>query len=144
MDSCFEKLEYTDEKKVIAYCKSIIKAVELTRDVAMKSKMKSKKAYDAIDSGDKQMMWNVLQEYLHNYPKLTATAYGVYICRVDANFYDSITEDDISEQLKIVIALIYLNEAQKSVAHEKIKSCLKKILKQSKVFSDKEIELLLL
>lgn len=143
MDSYFEKLEYTDEEKVIAYCKSVIKAVEKTHDVAIKSKMKCQKANNALASGDKQIMWNVLQEYLHNYPKLIAPAFGVCICRVDSDFYNRVTEKDIAKQLEIVIGLIYLYEASHCAAKETIKACLKKILKQSNVFSDKEIELLL-
>jgi hypothetical protein len=43
-----------------------------------------------------------------------------------------------------VIGLIYLNEAKHCVAKETIKACFKKLLKQSGVFSEHEIEVLLL
>lgn len=144
MDGYVNKLDYTDEEKVMEYCKNIIKAVEMTHEVVTKSKLRSKQANDAIATGDKIIMWNVLQEYLHNYHKLLAVSYGVCICQVDADFYNQVTEDDLEKQLKIVIGLIYAYEATHCVAKEKIKACFKKLLKKSGVFSDKEIERLVL
>lgn len=143
MDGYVNKLDYTDEEKVMEYCKNIIKAVEMTHEVLTKSKLRSKKANDAIATGNKKTMWNVLQEYLHNYPKLLAASFGVCICRVDADFYAQVTEADIEKQLKIVVGLIYAYEATHCAAKEKIKACFKKLLKKSGVFSDKEIERLI-
>ena len=116
----------------------------MTHEVVTKSKLRSKKANDAIAPGNKITMWNVLQEYLHNYPKLLAVSCGVCICRVDAGFYAQMTEADLAKQLEIVIGLVYAYEATHCVAREKIKACFKKLLKKSGVFSDKEIEILVL
>lgn len=144
MEQYAQNIMCTDEEKVITYCKNIIKAVEKTRDVAAQSKLKSRKIKDALQTKDKQTMWNVLQEYTHKHPKLFTMANGVQLRRVDEDFYRNVSEKDVARQLEIVIGLIYLNEAKHCVAKETIKACFKKLLKQSGVFSEHEIEVLLL
>lgn len=144
MEQYAQDIMCTDEEKVITYCKNIIKAVEKTRDVAAQSKLKSHKIEKALHTKDKRTMWNALQEYIHKHPEFFTMANGVQLRRVDADFYKNLSEQDIARQLEIVIGLIYLNEAKHCVAKEKIKACFKKLLKQSGVFSEHEIEVLLL
>lgn len=144
MEKYEQKLVCENEEKVLEFCRNLVKAVEKTREVAVKSKMMCQKANDAIVQRDKQTMWNVLQEYIHEYPKLFTIANGVQLIHVDIDFYENLTEEDVSKQLKIVIGLIYLDEVKHCVAKETIKACLKKLLKQSGMFSDREIEILLL
>lgn len=50
MDQYAQNLVYTDEEKVITYCKNIVKAVEKTRDVAAQSKLKSRKIEEALQT----------------------------------------------------------------------------------------------
>lgn len=102
------------------------------------------KIEDAPQTKDKQIMWNVLQEYIHKHPELFTMANGVQFRRVDEDFYRNVSEKDVVRQLKIVRGLIYLNEAKHCAAKETIKACFKKLLKQSGVFSEHEIEVLLL
>ena len=144
MEKYAQNLVYTDEEKVVTYCKNIVKAVEKTRDVAAQSKLKSRKIKDALQTKDKQTMWNVLQEYIHNNPELFTMANGVKLRRVDADFYKNVSEEDVARQLEIMRGLIYLNEAKYCAAKETIKACFKKLLKQSGVFSEHEIEVLFL
>lgn len=144
MEHYAQNLVYTDEEKVITYCKNIVKAVEKTRDVVAQSKLKSRKIEEALQMKDKQIMWNVLQEYIHKHSELFTMANGVLLGRVDVDFYENVSEEDVAKQLEIVKGLIYLNEAKHCVAKETIKACFKKLLKQSDMFSDHEIEVLLL
>ena len=144
MEEYAQNIIYADEEKVLTYCKNIVKAVDKTREVATKSKLLSRKAREVLETKDKQAMWNVLQEYIHKYSELFTMANGVQLRRVDADFYASVSEEDVAKQLEIVIGLIYLNEAKHCVAKETIKACFKKLLKQSGMFSNHEIELLLL
>lgn len=144
MEDYAQNLSYTDEEKVLTYCKNIVKTVEKTREVATKSKLISRKAREALETKDKQTMWNVLQEYIHKHSELFSMANGVQLRRVDTDFYVNVSEEDVAKQLEIVIGLIYLNEAKHCVAKETIKACFKKSLKQSGIFSNHEIELLLL
>lgn len=144
MEKYAQNLVYTDEEKVLVFCKNIVKAVKKTREVAAKSEMICRKANNALALKDKQTMWNVLQEYIHKYPQLFTISNGVQLKRVEVNFYENISEDDVATQLKIVIGLIYLYEAQHCAGKEAVKACFKKLLKQSGMFSDREVELLLL
>ena len=144
MEEYAQNLVYTDEEKVLVFCKNIVKAVKITREIAAKSEMICRKANNALALKDKRTMWNVLQEYIHKYPQLFTISNGVQLKRVEVDFYENITEDDVATQLKIVIGLIYLNEAQHCAGKEAIKACFKKLLKQSGMFSDREVELLLL
>ncbi len=144
MEQYAQSLVYTDEDKAIIYCKNIIKAVEKTRDVAARTKLKSRKLEEALQTKDKQTMWNVMQEYIHKQLELFTMTNGVQLRRVDADFYKNESEEDVARQLDIVRGLIYLNEANHCVAKETIKACFKKLLKQSGVFSEPEIEVLLL
>lgn len=144
MDECAQNLIYTDEEKVLTFCKNIVKAVEKTREVGAKSRLISRKAREALETRDKQTMWNVLQKYIHKHSELFTMANGVLLGQVDAAFYENVSEEDVANQLEIVIGLIYLNEAKRCAAKETIKACFKNLLKQSDIFTDHEIELLLL
>lgn len=144
MEEYTQNLICTDEEKALIYCKNVVKAVEKTHEVAVKSKILSQKALEAIRTGDKQFMWITLQKYIHKYQKIFAMVNGVRLVRVNADYYESVTEADIAKQLNVVIGLIYLNEAKNCTAKETIKACLKKLLRKSGAFSDREIELLFL
>ncbi len=144
MEECAQNLIYANEEKLLTLCKNIVKAVEKTREVAAKSKMICRKANDALALKDKQTMWNALQAYIHKYPQLFTIANGVQLKRVYVDFYENVTEEDVSKQLKIVIGLIYLNEARHCAGKEAVKACFKKLLKQTEMFRDREVEALLL
>lgn len=144
MENNYQKLQYRDDEKATTYVKAIIKAVNMTRQVATKSKMKSKKAREAIETKDKAFMWNTLQEYLHDYKDFINTTNIIHVCSVGMEFYNQVTVTEIEWQLKMIIGVIYDYEAKHCIHNETIKHCLKKLLKTSNIFTDKEIELLLL
>ncbi len=144
MEEYTQNLTCTDEEKVFIYCKNIVKAVEKTHEIATRSRILSQKAREAIRTGDKQTMWITLQEHLYKYQRIFTMANGVQLVRVNADYYESVTKEDIAKQLNIVIGIIYLNEAKHCSAKETIKVCFKKLLRQSGAFSDREIELLFL
>lgn len=89
-------------------------------------------------------MWNVLQEYIHKHPELFTMANGIQLRRVDVDFYKNVLEKDVARQLEIVRGFIYLNKAKHCAEKETIKACFKKLLKQSSVFSEHEIDVLFL
>lgn len=129
------------EGKVLIFCKNIVKAVEKTREVVTKCECMCHKANNAIASKDNRTMWTVLQEHINRYNNLFTGANGVQVMYVDTDFYEKLTEDDVVNQIRIVIGGIYLSEAKKSAAHEVIKQCFKKLVKQTGVFSNREIEI---
>lgn len=144
MENNYHNLQYTEDEKAAAYVKAIIKAVDMTHQVAEKSKIKSGKAREAIKTKDKEFMWNTLQEYLHDYKEFINTTNTMRICSVGMDFYNQVSVTEIERQLKMIIGVIYDYEAKHCLYNETIKQCLKKLLKASRVFTDKEIELLLL
>lgn len=143
MENKFQNLQYADDEKAVAYVKAIIKAVDMTHQVAEKSKIKSRKAREAIETKDKEFMWNTLQEYMHNYKEFINTTNTMRTCSVGMDFYNQVTVMEIERQLKMMIGVIYDYEAKHCLNNEAIKQCLKKLLKASGVFTDKEIEFLL-
>lgn len=144
MENNYQKIQNTDDEKVIAYVKAIIKAVDMTHQVAAKAKMKSRKAREAIKTKDKVYMWNTLQDYLHSYKDFICKTNKMSLCEVDIEFYNQITLEEIEQQLKMMIGIVYDYEAKHCICSETIKYCLKKLLKASNLFTDKEIEHLLL
>ncbi|MCM1537787.1 MAG: hypothetical protein NC254_05270 [bacterium] len=144
MENNYQNLQYTDDEKVTEYVKAIIKAVDMTHQVAAKAQMKSKKAREAIESRDKEFMWNTLQEYLHKYKDFINTKGTMCIYNVGIDFYNQVTVSEIEQQLKIMIGVVYDYEAKHCVHNEMIKQCMKKLLKISGAFTNKEIERLLL
>lgn len=60
MENNYQNLQYEDDEKAVAYVKAIIKAVDMTHQVTEKSKIKSRKAREAIETKDKEFMWNTL------------------------------------------------------------------------------------
>lgn len=106
MEDNYLNLQYTDDEKAVAYVKAIIKAVDMTHQVAEKSKIK-RKAREAIETKDKEFMWNTLQEYLHDYKEFINTTNIMRICSVGMNFYNQVTVTEIERQLKMMIGVIY-------------------------------------
>lgn len=58
MENSYHNLQYSNDEKVTTYVKAIIKAVNMPHEVAIKSQMKRKKAREAIESHDKELMWS--------------------------------------------------------------------------------------
>lgn len=143
MENNYHNLQYTDDERTMTYLKAVIKAVHMTHEVTAKSEIKSKKARDAIESQNKELMWSTLQQYIHNYMEFLKQSNKICVYKVDMDFYNKITVAEIERQLNIMIGIVYDYEAKHCVAKETIKKCLEKILKSSKVFTQKEIEYLL-
>ena len=92
-------------------------------------------------------MWRTLQEYIGYYAgfinSMTMLT-GIGLQRVNREFYDRVTAVDIEHQLQIIIGFVYAKEALDSVCRETYKQCVKKLLRQSKLFDDNELKRLLI
>lgn len=144
MENNYQSLTYSNEEKVMTYVKAIIKAVNTTHKVNTISEMKSRKIREVIKSKDKELMWSTLQEYICHYFDYIRQSNKIMLYAVDAEYYDNITVAHIERQLNIMIGIVYDYEAKHCVKNEVIKKCLESILKRSGIFTDKEIELLIL
>lgn len=144
MDEKLQELQIRYEEKSLKTAELAKKAAELTHTVCA-ANTKSQKAIDAIKTHDKVIMWNTLQEYLWEYSNFinsTSLITGLGLYKVDREFYEQITNEDIEKQLRIVVGYIYAHEAANSVAKATFKSCLKSLMKKSGMFTDAELALL--
>ena len=132
--------ELTNDKTE-KYYESIVKACEKLHVVAVAMK-KSEKARNILKSEDKMAIWNVLQEYLREYADFINShkrLTGMEVYKVDKNYFETITLTELKRQVKGAIAFVYLKEAMITIAKETFKQCLKSVLKETKMFSEKEI-----
>ncbi|MDE7308331.1 MAG: hypothetical protein K2N61_06640 [Lachnospiraceae bacterium] len=77
--------------------------------MAAKCKLISHKAKDALETRDKQIMWSVLQEYIHKHSELFTMANGVQLRWVDADFYANVSEEKEFTQRKKTEEYAWLN-----------------------------------
>ena len=59
---------------------------------------------------------------------------------VDGNTYAQLSAVDLIQQLHCVITLVYKDTALETVNKEAFRECVKSLLKQSKMFTDKELD----
>lgn len=133
-----------DIKKTEAIADALKRAAERAHTV-FSAKAKSERALFAIKLTDKYSMWEILQEYYGEYKDFINslsgfTNYTIY--SVEKDFVEKISADDIRNQLRILVGFIYAKEAITSAAKQTYKDCVKRILKGTKLFTDKELALL--
>lgn len=139
----YQSIYITNEDKVFEYVKAIIEAVKKTRCIKMKCEKITEELQQAVISGDREYMRNVLQKYIHKYKKALDGSWHVKIVYVQKADYEELALEDIKNQLRFLIGFIYAYEAKRCAAKEIIKKCLEKILHQTGKFSKEEIAFLL-
>ena len=139
-----QKINSTDQENAAKLFEYVKKAAEMTHTVIMAAQ-KSQKAVCAIQSGGKNTKWMVLQKYLKEYGAFinkTTFITGIHVYPVDKEFYDTVGSSEINQQLQIIIGIVYLKDAINSVGKESFKECLKKLLKQSGLLTEAQLNLL--
>ena len=63
-----------------------------------------------------------------------------YFVEIDGYTYAQLSAADLVQQLHCIIALVYEDTGLKSVSKEAFRECAKRLLKQSKIFTDKELD----
>ena len=138
----FQTLKAQSNERALEIAKILIKAAKETHAVVVKSEAKSKKARESINTHDKDIMWNTLQEYIGQYAdfiKETSFLTGVGLYKMDQQTYDKITAVDVGNQLHIMIGFVYAKQAVDSAVKEAYKQCVEKLLKSSGLFSGSEL-----
>ena len=130
--------QYAD--KVEQFEKCVVKAAKLTHAIADTAEKKCKQARMAIESGNIDVMRNTIQQYISRYGQDWARFRGVQIQRIDGYTYAQLSAADLVQQLHCIIALVYEDTGLKSVSKEAFRECAKRLLKQSKIFTDKELD----
>ena len=140
MEYLKNETQLNEEKSsiVVELIKKACEAVHITKA----AQVKAQKAYEAIQTNDKNILWRTLQEYLAKYKDFINSLSNftrVEVFEVGPQFFDNCSIEQIKKQLKTVVAFVYLKEALTNVAKESFKQCLKKSLKATGVFTDAEL-----
>lgn len=139
----FQSLNAQSNEQSLEIARLLIKAAKETHAVIIKSEAQCAAARSSISTHDKVNMWQTLQEYIGRYASFInsmSALTGIGLQRVNREFYDRITAVDIENQLQIVIGFVYAKEALDSVFKETYKQCVKKLMKQSKLFNDNKLK----
>ncbi len=127
--------------KTEAFIDCVQKAAKSIRFIAL-AEGKCKEIRQILPSDDKKQLWDVLQKHLRLYANLinsTTVLTGLYIQHVDYEFYNTISIQEIKNQLKILIGFIYLHTIAHSVAKQSFKDCLKKLLNSNDCFEKEDL-----
>ena len=128
--------QYAD--KVEQFEKCVVKAAKLTHTIADTAEKKCKQARMAMEWGNLDVMRNTIQQYIYQYGQDWSR--GIQIQLVDGDTYAQLSAIDLIQQLHCIITLVYKDTALKTVNKEAFRECVKSLLKQSKVFTDKELD----
>ena len=140
MDDFFSSAVNQDQSattKTEAFIDCVQKAAKSIHFITL-AENRCKEIRDVLSSDDKRQLWNVLQKYLHSYAGLinsTTVLTGLYVQNVDPEFYNTITIQEIKNQLKVLIGFIYLHTIGHSAVKQLFKECLKKLLNSNNGFT---------
>jgi hypothetical protein len=130
--------QHVDKLEQLEKC--IIKAAKAAHSLADTAEKKCGQAWAALESGNMDVMRNTIQQYISRYGQDWAHFRGVQIQRIDGYTYAQLPAADLVQQLHCIIALVYEDTGLKSVSKEAFRECAKRLLKQSKTFTDKELD----
>lgn len=147
MDDFFSSAVNQDQSattKTEAFIDCVQKAAKSIRFITL-AENRGKEIRDVLSSDDKRQLWNVLQKYLHSYAGLinsTTVLTGLYVQNVDPEFYNTITIQEIKNQLRILIGFVYLHTIGHSAVKQSFKECLKKLLYSNNCFEKDDLTVL--
>ena len=139
-----QKIDFQAQENATKMIGNVKKAAEMTHTVIM-ADQKASKAVSAIQTQDKSRKWAVLQEYLKEYGAFinkTTLLTGVYVYQVNAEFYAEVNLQELDRQLQIMVGIVYLKEAVRAAVSETYKECLKKLLRNSGIFTETQLNFL--
>lgn len=138
----FQSLNAKNNEKSLEVAKILVKAAKETHAVITKSDALSKSARESISTHNKEVMWKTLQDYISRYADFinsSSELTGIVLYKVDREFYEQLTSNDVENQLQLMIGFVYAKVALDSVVKKTYEQCVKKLLKQSGMFSDSEL-----
>lgn len=130
--------QYIDKLEQFEKC--VIKAVKAAHSLADTAEKKCSQAQAALESGNMDVMRNTIQQYISLYGQDWARFRGVQIQRISGYTYAQLSAADLVQQLHCIITLVYKDTGLKSVSKEAFQECAKRLLKKSKIFTDKELD----
>ncbi|MCI6890049.1 MAG: hypothetical protein MR836_07760 [Ruminococcus sp.] len=126
--------------QALEYAKLIVKAAKETHSMYSAAMNKSKDLRTAKQSSDRTEKIQVLQKYIKQYIQFiesTTKITGVSVYYINI---DDISKINLDEQLSIMEGIVFLKEAIYSATNMTFKMCLKKLMKQSGIFNEEQID----
>ena len=137
----YQQYEQNKEKS-LEIAKLIQKAAkEVYADAA--AQRECRELRNALRTQGKDNLWLVLQRHLHDHAQEiihSQQSLGITLIQVNQTFYEKLTLSDVQDQVEILIGAIHairINKKQQAV----VKECLKKLMKESGIFTRQEIDI---
>lgn len=130
--------QYTSQVEQFEKC--VVKVAEIKRTIADTAKKKCEQAQIAIKSGNMDIMWNTIQQYIHQYGQDWSRFQGVQFHFVDSDTHAQLSAADLIQQLHCIITWVYKDTALKTVSKETSQESAKSLLKQLGLFTDNELD----
>ena len=124
------QLELRDEERQLKVARIVQRAAEMTH-CAFASKQEAEEIAHTIASGDKEQMWQVLQQYLrehHDFIVGTSLVTKLTIVPLPSNATVTVSVDFLKNQLRLVKGYVYARNALKSACRIAFQECLRKLL----------------
>lgn len=133
------KLQTQDADKIEEFESCIINAAKQAHTIADTAKKKCERARSAMESGNVDYMGDTIQWYICQYGRGWTRFRDVKLQFIDAQTYAQLSGADLIQQLHCIIILVYRDTSLNTANQAGFRECVKKLLKKSKVFTDKEL-----
>ena len=133
-------IQSQDNNQVLEYVKLIIKAAKETHSMHSIAMNKSKDLRKAKQSSDQAEKIQVLQRFIIQYTKFIESTTEITGLSVYYISIDDISKIKIDDQLSIMEGIVFLYEALHSATNFTFKMCLKKLMKQSGIFTEAQLD----
>jgi len=130
--------QYTSQVEQFGKC--VVKVAEIKHTIDDTAEKKCEQARIAIKSGDIDVMWNTIQQYIHQYGQDWSRFQGVQFHFVDSDTHAQLSAADLIQQLHCIITWMYKDTALKTASKETSQECAKSLLKQLGLFTDNELD----
>ena len=133
-------IQSQDNNQALEYVKLIIKAAKETHSMHSIGMNKSKDLRKAKQSNDRTEKIRVLQRFIIQYMQFIESTTQITGMSVYYISIDDISKINIDDQLSIMEGIVFLHEALHSATNFTFKMCLKKLMKQSGIFTETQLD----
>ena len=135
-------IQSQNNNQALEYVKLIIKAARETHSMHSVAINKSRDLRKAQQSSDRTEKIRVLQRFIIKYMQFIKSTTQITGLSVYYISIDDISKINIDDQLSIMEGIVFLYEALHSATNFTFKMCLKKLMKQSGIFTETQLDII--
>ena len=135
-------IQSQNNNQALEYVKLIIKAARETHSMHSVAMNKSRDLRKAQQSSDRTEKIRVLQRFIIKYMQFIKSTTQITGLSVYYISIDDISKINIDDQLSIMEGIVFLYEALHSATNFTFKMCLKKLMKQSGIFTETQLDII--